>query len=420
MNHTEKRKDSDEDRSSHKTTEDPDFLQKLIDTIPIPIFYKDTRGVYIGGNQAFADFLGIPKNDIAGKTVYDVAPRDLADTYRQADTDLFETGGIQSYEGSVLHVDGTKRDVIFKKAVFLNPDGEVGGLIGLFFDISQLKALKDDLARSEDRYRRIFQNIQDVYYEVDPDGKISEISPSVEKYFPFKSEELIGQSITRFFTDLQKRKDLLVTIRENGMIKDYEIRLKADQDHFYDCSITAALLPGDGQLPPRIVGCMRDISDRKIAEKALAERGKELEEKSHMLEDVNTALRVLLHQKDEDKNDVEERIMSNVRELVIPYIEKLKRISMTSDQEACISILETNLNNILSPFLKNIYTRHGNLTFREIQIANLIKDGKTTKAIAEILNISKRAVEFHRDNLRMKLGLKNKKTNLMSYLLTHF
>ncbi len=413
-------RESREHRESLKTTEDSAFLQKLIDTIPIPIFYKDARGVYIGGNQAFADFLGIPRKEIAGKKVYDVAPGDLADRYAQADAELFRTGGVQTYESCVLHSDGMRRDVIFKKAVFSNPDGTAGGLIGQFFDITQLKALSDQLSKSEERYRRIFENIQDVYYEIELDGTILELSPSIEKYFPVKREELIGRSINDFYADPEKRKDFQTIIKEKGLVSDYEIQLKNDQGLLYNCSITAAILPGEGERPPRIVGSMRDIAERKNAEKALAERGRELEDKSRMLEDVNTALRVLLTQRDEDKKELEDRLLSNVKELVMPYVEKLKKLSRTSEQTACLDVLETSLNDIISPFLKNITSTHADLTPREVQIAILIRDGRTTKDIADLLSISTRAVEFHRDNRRIKLQLKNKKANLRSYLLAHF
>jgi len=107
-----------------------------------------------------------------------------------------------------------------------------------------------------------------------------------------------------------------------------------------------------------------------------------------------------------------------VKELVLPYVQTLKDTRLDAKQMAYVSIIESHLNNIVSPFLRKLSSKYLSLTPREIQVAGLIKEGKTTKEIAELLNVSTRAVEFHRDNIRTKLGLKNKKANLRSYLLS--
>jgi DNA-binding CsgD family transcriptional regulator len=99
-------------------------------------------------------------------------------------------------------------------------------------------------------------------------------------------------------------------------------------------------------------------------------------------------------------------------------VEKLKATTLDEKQKTFLEILEANLTDIISPFLKKLSSQYLNLTPTEIQVANLIREGKATKEIAEILNISERAIEFHRNNIRDKLGLKKSKTNLRSYLLT--
>ena len=89
-----------------------------------------------------------------------------------------------------------------------------------------------------------------------------------------------------------------------------------------------------------------------------------------------------------------------------------------TDQQAYLQVLEANLNNIISPFLRNITLAHFNLTGREIQIANLVKEGRTNKEMSEMLNLSIRSVEFHRDNIRKKMKLDHRKANLRVFLLS--
>ena len=161
-----------------------------------------------------------------------------------------------------------------------------------------------------------------------------------------------------------------------------------------------------------------EITERNQAEQALREREKELEIKTNSLEEVNAALRVLLTGRDEDRTEIEEKVLFNVKELVVPFLERLKKSQLDPKQLSYIDILETNLNNIISPFSHTLSTKYLSLTPTEIQVANLIKEGKTTKEIGEMMVLSPRTIETHRKNMRRKLGLEKKKENLRSHLLT--
>ncbi|TES84903.1 response regulator [Candidatus Aerophobetes bacterium] len=161
-----------------------------------------------------------------------------------------------------------------------------------------------------------------------------------------------------------------------------------------------------------------EITERNQAEQALREREKELEIKTNSLEEVNAALRVLLKGRDEDRTELEEKVLFNVKELVVPFLERLKKSQLDPKQLSYIDILETNLNNIISPFSHTLSTKYLSLTPKEIQIANLIKEGKSTKEIGEVMVLSPRTIETHRKNMRKKLGLEKKKENLRSHLLT--
>lgn len=163
---------------------------------------------------------------------------------------------------------------------------------------------------------------------------------------------------------------------------------------------------------------VRDITRRKRAEEALKARGKELESKTQNLEEANIALKVLLKRRDEDKAELEEKILLNIKELVAPYLEKLKTTGLDEKQKTYLSILESNLNDIISPFSHKLSFRFLDFTPTEIQVANLLRQGKTNKEIGELFHCTPRTIAFHRDNIRKKLGLKNKKANLKSYLLS--
>lgn len=156
--------------------------------------------------------------------------------------------------------------------------------------------------------------------------------------------------------------------------------------------------------------------ERKEAVESLKKREKALELKSRSLEEANTALKVLLQHREDDKVDLEEQVLVNVRKLILPYIENLKHLQLNDKQITQLKIIEENLREIVSPFLRRMSSSYLDLTPREIEVANLVKEGKTTKEMTDILNISATAVDFHRKNLRAKFGIKSKKTNLMAFL----
>jgi DNA-binding CsgD family transcriptional regulator len=166
-----------------------------------------------------------------------------------------------------------------------------------------------------------------------------------------------------------------------------------------------------------IHGIARNVTERKRMEEALKKREQELEEKSRNLEDANTALKVLLKRREDDKAELEEKVICNVRELILPYIENLKMTRVDSQQLNQLKILERHTTEVISPFLRTLSLKYPNLTPMEIKVINFIREGRTTKEMAELLNASSRTIEVHRDNIRKKLGLRNKKANLKSHLM---
>jgi PAS domain S-box-containing protein len=144
--------DITETKKAHNEIEDrEEFLRRLLATISSPIFYKNTRGVFLGCNKAFEDYVGLRNDRIIGKTVYDIAPGDLAGIYSQKDDELFVNGGTQVYESRVRYSDGTFRDVIFNKSTFTGRDGRTEGLVGVIIDITERKRWESALQQANNK-----------------------------------------------------------------------------------------------------------------------------------------------------------------------------------------------------------------------------------------------------------------------------
>ncbi len=267
------------------------FQQNLIDSIPVPVFFKNTQLLYIGCNRAYEKFVGFSKKKIIGKTVNEIMPKAAAEEQHRHDLELLRKGGRQIFESRIVDSAGVRKDVFFYKAVFKSKEQTVCGIIGTIIDFTERKRMEEKLT--------------------------------------VKTSEL---------------------------------------------------------------------------------------------EEANTSLRVLFRQMKQAKEDTEDNMLCNLRDLVLPYIEKMMIISPTEEGELeykeYLKIVKVNLDKITSTFHHTLSSKYQGVSPREIQVADLIKKGKTNKNMAKLLGISMSAVQFHRDNLRKKLRLKYKKKNLKAYLLS--
>ena len=127
---------------------------------------------------------------------------------------------------------------------------------------------------------------------------------------------------------------------------------------------------------------------------------------------------MVLSHRDQEKEEIEKTILDNVKKLVSPYIERMKAGHLTDNQLAYMETIEANLNHIISPFLRKMTSLCSTFTPTETQVAALIKEGRTTKQIAQMLNVASGTVHAHRNSIRAKLKINNEDINLRSYLLS--
>lgn len=165
-----------------------------------------------------------------------------------------------------------------------------------------------------------------------------------------------------------------------------------------------------------INGIITDITKRKHAEDVLYEKEIALQAKTIKLEETNTAMKVLLQKREEDKTFMQDQILSNIKKLVDPYFNKLRKSPLDESQKAYIEVIESNLQEICPAKSIGFSSEYYGLTRSELIVADLIQHGKKTKEIAALLSLSPKTVEVHRNNIRKKLGITNRKVNLQTYL----
>jgi PAS domain S-box-containing protein len=273
------------------------------------------------------------------------------------------------------------------------------------------------LCESEELHRITLGSISDAVFLADDGGTLTFVCPNVDVIFGYSFDEV--QRFGNITKLLGKELFRIDYLRVVGEIKNIErdIMDKFRQVHSLLINAKSVSIKGG-----TVLYTCRDITERKSAEAALQKAHNELEEKikerTVSLEEANTALRVLLHRSGEDKKELGEKVLINVNDLINPYIEKLGNSDLDHDQRVCLQILKSNLQNIISPFSLRLSSRYNKLTPGEIRVANLVKDGKSTKEIAAFMNLSKRTIDSYRKSIRKKLGIQNEKTNLITYLLS--
>jgi PAS domain S-box-containing protein len=207
-------------RAEQKLKHHFDFMQNLLDSIPNLVFYKDTQGVYLGCNKTLEAFLGLPKEEIVGKTVFDIYPKDLADKYFAMDQELFDHPGIQVYEFEMERPDGSRRKFIFNKATFLNTEGTLGGLIGVMTDITERKAAERALRESEEKFRLVFEKAPIGIMHYDQMSVITDCNEKFAEIIGAPKEKFIGFNLIRQLRD-EKMRDV-VAASLHGEVVSYE------------------------------------------------------------------------------------------------------------------------------------------------------------------------------------------------------
>ena len=324
---------------------------------------------------------------------------------------------------SMIARDGRRIILEVNGDVLRNADAVPYGRVFICRDITDRKQSEEALRVSEERFRLLSEAAFEAI-AIHEEGVLLHANEQYFKMFGYEPGEALGKEMMSLTIAPESIEFAKKQVTEDCLGPYEFIGLRKDGARFpIEANIRKMAYEGRNVR----FAAIRDITNHKQAEVELErhrkhledivkERTAELESKSITLQELNTALKVLLKQREDDKKDMEERFVMNMQNLVLPFVEQMKKGHLGAGQQANLDIIETHLHNIATPLLKNI--RQFNFTPKEIKVAMLVKEGKSTKEIAEMLKISTESIDVHRKNMRKKLGLSNRKANLQSHLVS--
>ena len=271
--------------SKKKSEETQRFLTYLLEQTGDGIVVADLEGNIVQWNKGAEKIFGYKAEEILGK------PGKILDTDQgQGQVDekrraLTEDGATLHYEALRKGKDGRLIQLDVSSTQLKDESGRLVGYSAIYRDITEkLKAqvarvaAEEKVRESEDKYRKIFENVQDVFYQVDNEGKVLEVSPSIETYSGYTREEFIGKDFTEFYADPRDRGPFLKALQEKGEVVDYELQFKTKSGLLVYASINAHILRNDKGKPIGVEGALRDVTQRKMVEEELGEYRGHLEQ----------------------------------------------------------------------------------------------------------------------------------------------
>jgi len=384
---------------SHEDGLDPQILDILFDGVWITD--KDDVIVYV--NNAMSIIAGIPKDNIIGKKIINsfsfanfqhfipfyLKAKDLKGPVR------YEPIPVRTPTGKLTHQTG-----------WIIPRYSQNGFNGTICSVSDVTYSKQ-LAHSEAKCQAICESSPDSILLIDSGGKILYANHRLPAFLPNIS---IGANLFNFFPPPIRNEveNCLNRVKKTKTLDRYlwEYPGKDETKEYFEARV-APIVQGD-----EVVAFI--INSSNITRQKLLE--KELKKQQSSLEETNITLKVLLKRIEKERLLFQENLSTNILCNIEPYMKKLRQSPLDKDQKRTLDILDQNIKDMASPLIYSVMTMNLRLTPAEMQISNFIRQGYSSKEIAELLNISPATIDKHRKNIRKKLGITNKKQNLRSVL----
>lgn len=411
---------------TYKTSEESKqkYLEGILNNTNTPIFLKSANYKYVFMNREFERLSQSTLDHAKGKDDFTVFPEPIAELFRSQDEEVIKQKEVIEFEETIQLHDGEHTFITAKFPLF-NNEQKVDAVGGICTDITVRKKAEAELKEAEELYHSIFDYSPLGIMQIDRYGIITTCNQKFAEILNTKVNRVIGFDLPKSLKDKEVREATQSVLA--GHVTHYEGKYTSltSGKSAYLRGVFSPIFSKDGSVVSAI-GIVEDITQRKKTEKELhqahaelerrvAERTEELDQKAKRLVETNIALEILLEKREADKQDLETKMKQNIEKLIRPYLEKLKLVQGDTSKEALLKIIHANLDEITSTFI-NDNNPLSKLTPAQMQIADLIKHGHTTKEIAYLLNLSPSTIACHRQEIRKRLSLTNKKINLQSAL----
>jgi PAS domain S-box-containing protein len=388
-----------------------DFFQTIFESSPYPMWVYDLETMkFLAVNNAAVEHYGYTREEFLSMNIKEIRPPEevprLFNMISRLGMGVQHLGSWKHRrkDGSLMDVEISSHGILFegRKARFV-----------IIQDVTERKRAEWLLRTSEERHKLILGTAMDGFWLIDTQGHLLEVNEAYCRMSGYSERELLTMSIFELAVaefPVETACHIQKIISE-GEDRFESVHRRKDGSTF-NVEVSVQFKPIDGGW---IAGFIRDITARKRTVENLRESEEKLRVRSQELEEMNSALKVLLKQREQDKKEIEENVHTNVKKLVLPYIEKLKKRKLGEDA-LYLNIIEANLHGVLSSLATTTSGKLHRLTPQELLVANLINDGRQDKDISEMLNVSIHTIKAHRRNIRKKLGLIKEKANLRTFL----
>ncbi len=397
------------------------FIRQVIDTSPNLVFVKDAAGRFVLVNQAVARLFQTTPEAMIGRhnSEFLVQPGEIHQ-YEQVERQVLAEGRSVTVEEAHRRADGSTVWFLTTKSLLAMPDG-TRLLLGISSDVTERRQAEEQLRISEELFRRTFDLSPIGAAMVGLDFRFMRVNQELCRLTGYAPEELTVRS----FPDITHPDDLELDVRQAGellagRIDQYQMEkryLRKDGRVIW-IRLSVRLVRGPLGQPLFYLPMMEDIDESRRTLEAIRQSEKALGQQNRRLEELNTALRVLTEHHARERAAVAEKLVSGIKTLVLPYLEMLKERGRHPDTDTLVEILEKNISEITAPMSATLPDPFAGLTPTEIRVADLVRRGKSSKEIAALLGVSPRAVSFHRNNIRRKMGITSRKGNLRATLIS--